>query len=140
MNEQVKTHVQSFVRKLEVAAPDLDLTSLQVVRTTGGDIRALNLVLAEASGLEVGGLEGGLLQLKQRLGGNLTDSEEDESEVNERKSKKMRVEEKDKEGKEEGKLEAEKEGKGKDKSEEEPKPSTSSTKKVSGFICLSLLY
>jgi len=67
INEQVRAHILSFVRGLEGSVPMLDLTSLACVRTTNGDLRALDLVLSGSSDIEVGSLLQPLEVLKERL-------------------------------------------------------------------------
>jgi len=77
INHQVASHIQSFVIVLESVLPRLDLTTPTTLKNTIGDLRALLLVLAAPSDIQVGGLGLSLALLRERIGVALHDTTDD---------------------------------------------------------------
>jgi len=81
INHQVASHIQSFVIVLESVLPRLDLTTPTTLKNTIGDLRALLLVLAAPSDIQVGGLGLSLALLRERIGVALHDTTDDKVKV-----------------------------------------------------------
>jgi len=125
INDQVKSHILTFIRSLESSVLRLDLSNFVSMKATNGDLRALLLVVSGSSEIDVSGLSGPLTTLQEKLQKHIkTFSQSEGSKEKEKEAgnsqEKPASEETEKEESTETKEAIENENK-----EKEPKPSTS---------------